>query len=105
MGGVFWGGGWGGGGAGGGLGDGVGQAEPFGDGSAMVGEEREGQVVLLDGEVVLAGGLGGDGDEQGSALAELGVEVAPGFELGDAVGAPAAAKEVDDERAEGEEVG
>ncbi len=67
-----------------GLGDGVGQAEPFGDGSARVGEEREGQVVLLDGEVVLAGGLGGDGDEQSSALAKLGVEVAPGFELGDA---------------------
>ena len=61
------------------LGDGVGEAELFGDFSAGVGEEREGQAVLLDGEVVLAGGLGGDGDEQGSALAELGVEIAPGL--------------------------
>ena len=39
------------------------------------------------------------------ALAERAVEVAPGFELGDAVGAPAAAKELDDQRAEGEQVG
>ena len=39
------------------------------------------------------------------ALAEGAVEVAPGFELGDAVGAPAAAEELDDERAEGEQVG
>ena len=61
--------------------------------------------MLLEGEVVLAGGLGGDGNEEGAAFAELGVEVAPGFEFGDAVGVPAAAEEVDDERAEGEEVG
>ena len=39
------------------------------------------------------------------ALAELAVEIAPGFQLGDAVGAPAAAKELDDQRAEGEQVG
>ena len=37
-------------------------------------------------------------------LAESAVEVAPGFEFGDAVGAPAAAKEFDDERAKGEEI-
>ncbi len=39
------------------------------------------------------------------ALAEGAVEIAPGFELGDAVGAPAAAEELDDEGAEGEHVG
>ncbi len=61
--------------------------------------------MLLEGEVVLAGGLGGDGDEEGVASAEFGLEFAPGFEFGDAVGVPAAAEEVDDERAEGQEVG
>ncbi len=86
-------------------GNGVGDAEFFGDGGAGVGEQRVRQAVLLEGEVVLASGLGGDGDEDGASLAELRVEVAPGFEFGDAVGVPAAAEEVDDERAEGEEVG
>ena len=33
------------------------------------------------------------------------MEIAPGFEFGDAVGVPTAAEEVDDEGAEGEEVG
>ena len=37
-------------------------------------------------------------------LAELTVEIAPGFQLSDAVGAPAAAEELDDERADGEQV-
>ena len=39
------------------------------------------------------------------ALAERAVEIAPGFELGDAVGAPAAAEEFDDQRPEGEQIG
>ena len=39
--------------------------------------------MLLEGEVVLAGGLGGDGDEEGVAFAELGLEFSPRFELGD----------------------
>ena len=60
--------------------------------------------MLLDGEVVLAGELGGDGDEQGSALADGGECGLPGFELGDAVGTPAATEESDDEWADGEEV-
>ena len=85
--------------------DGVGDAEFFCDGGTGVGEQREAEAVLLEGEVVLARGLGGDGDEECAALAELGVEVAPGFEFGDAVGVPAAAEEVDDEGAEGEEIG
>jgi hypothetical protein len=38
-------------------------------------------------------------------LAEGAVEVAPGFEFGDAIGAPAAAEELDDQWAEGEQVG
>src|SRR5882757_10272640 len=85
--------------------DGVGDAEFFGDGGAGVGEERVAKAVLLEGEVVLAGGLGGDGYEEGVASSEFGLEVAPGFEFGDAVGVPAAAEEVDDEGGEGEEVG
>ena len=76
-----------------------------GDGAARVGEEREGDGVLAGGEVALALGLRGDADDEGAAFAEGGIEVAPGFELGDAVGAPAAAEEIDDERAEGEQVG
>ena len=60
--------------------------------------------MLLCGEVGLALGLGADGDEERAAFADLAVEVAPGFELGDAVGAPAAAEKVDDEGAEGEEI-
>ena len=43
--------------------DSVGNAEFFCDGGTGVGEEGVGQAVLLEGEVVLAGGLGGDGDE------------------------------------------
>ena len=52
--------------------DGVGGAEFFGDGGAGVGEKREGEAVLLEGEVVLTGGLGGDGDEEGAAAADSG---------------------------------
>jgi hypothetical protein len=86
------------------LGDGVGDAEVFCEAGAGVGEKRVAQAVLLEGEVVLAGGLGRDADEKGTHLAELGVEIAPGFELRDAVGVPAAAEEVEDEGAEGEEI-
>ena len=96
-----------------GLGDGVGDAEGGGEVGAGVGEEREGEVVLLDGEVVLAGELGGDADEESAVLAGIifpGLSHfficgLPGFELGHAVGAPAASEEEDDERADGEEVG
>jgi hypothetical protein len=87
------------------LRQGVGDAELFCDDGAGIGQERVAQAVLLVGEVVLAGGLGGDADEDAAFFAEVGVEVAPGFEFGDAVGVPAAAEEVDDEGAEGEEVG
>ena len=87
------------------FGDGVGNAKLFCGDGVRIGEERVAQAVLLVGEVVLAGGLGGDADEEGSFFAELGVEVAPGFEFGDAVGVPAASEEVDDQWAEGEEVG
>jgi hypothetical protein len=60
--------------------------------------------VLLEGEVVLASGLGRDGDEEGPTFAEICVEVAPGFEFGDAIGVPTAAEEVDDEGSQSEEV-
>ncbi len=60
---------------------------------------------MLGREGVLTAILGGDGGEDGAGAADLGVEVAPGLEFGDAVGAPAAAKEVENEGAEGQEVG
>ncbi len=85
-------------------GDGVGDAELLGDGGGGVGQDGERQGVLLEGEVVVALRLRRDGDEECAEVAEAGMEIAPGFELGDAVGAPAAAEELDDERAEGEEV-
>jgi hypothetical protein len=84
--------------------DGVSDAEFFCYGGAGVGEQGIGEAVLLEGEVVLAGGLGRDGDEERAAAAEVRAEVTPGFEFGDAVGVPAAAEEADYERAEGYEV-
>jgi len=88
-----------------GFGDGVGDAEGVGQVGASVGEDGEGEVVVLDGEVVLAGELGGDGDEESSSLADGGEGSLPGFELGHAVGTPAATEEVNDERADRENVG
>jgi len=87
------------------LRDGVGDAELLGQGGTGVGEQRVGEAVLFEREVVLTRGLGGDGDEKCAIFAETSVEVAPGFEFGNAIGVPSAAEEVDDERAEGEEVG
>ena len=86
------------------LGDGVDESEFFSDGIAGVGEHRERQAVLVGHEVALALDLRTDGDHERAVLAEVAVEIAPGFELGDAVGAPAAAKEFDDQRTEGEQV-
>lgn len=77
----------------------------LGHSAAGVGEDGERKAVLADHEVALAGSLRADGSEQRAGLAEASVEVAPSFELGDAVGAPAAAKEVEDEGPEGEQVG
>ncbi len=88
-----------------GFGDGVGDAEGVGEMGAGVGEDGEGEVVVLNGEVVLARELRGDGDEQGAAVSDGGERRLPGFELGHAVGAPAATEEVDDEGADAEEVG
>ena len=44
-------------------GNGVGEAELLGYDGTGIGQQREGEGVLLEGEVVLACGLGGDGDE------------------------------------------
>jgi hypothetical protein len=85
--------------------NGVGDAELFGHGGAGVGEEGKGKAVLLEGEIVLACGLGGDGYKESTKFAEFGVQIAPSFQLGDAVGIPAAAEEAKDEGAEGEKVG
>ena len=87
------------------LGDGVGEAELLGQGAAGVGEDGKGQAVLADHEIALAGGLRADGGEKRAGFAEGRVEVAPGLELRDAVGAPAAAKEVEDEWPEGKKIG
>ena len=87
------------------FGDGVGDAEGVGEVGTGVGEDGEGEVVVLDGEVVLAGELGGDGDEEGSVVADGGEGGLPGFELGHAVGTPAATEEVNDEGADREKVG
>ena len=86
------------------IGGGPDKAVLFGDGAARVGEEWEGDGVLAGGEVALTLGLRGDADDEGAAFAKGGIEVAPGFELGDAVGAPAAAEEIDDEGTEGEQI-
>src|SRR3984885_2465230 len=85
--------------------NGVGYAKSLRDSGAGVGEQRILQAVLFERESVLTSGLRGYGDEDGAALAEVGVQIAPGFEFGDAVGIPTATEEVDDERAEGEEIG
>ena len=82
----------------------VGEAKPFSYDSAGIGQQGEGESVLLEGEVVLACGLRRDGDEEGPALAKVRNKFAPGFEFGNAVGAPASAEEVDDQRAESEEI-
>jgi len=83
---------------------GVGDAKLFSECCAWVGEQRVGKAVLLEGETVLASSLGRDRDEEGTPFAEICVEVAPDFKFCDAVGVPAATKEVDNERAEGEQV-
>jgi len=86
-------------------GDGVGEAELLGYGAARVGEQREVEAVLVKHEDVLARSLRGDGDEERAAAADLGVQIAPGFEFGDAVRIPAATEEFDNERAQGEKIG
>jgi hypothetical protein len=85
--------------------DGVSDAELFSDGGTGVGEEGKGKAVLLEGKAVLTCGLGRDGYKKSTEFAEFGVQIAPGFQLGDAVGIPTTAEEVEDERAEGEKVG
>jgi hypothetical protein len=87
------------------FGNGVGDVEGVGEDGTGVGEEGIGEVVVLGGEVVLAGELRGDGDQERALFADGGEGGLPGLELSHAVGAPAAAEEDDDERADAEEVG
>ena len=84
--------------------DGVGESELLADLATFVEEEWEWDGVLVPGEVTLADGLRRDGNDQASALAHNRIEIAPGFELGDAVRAPASAKKIQDDRADGEQV-
>ena len=87
------------------LGDGVGDAKLGGDCGAGVGEDGEGEGVALDGEVVLAHELWGDGDQERAAFAKEWEGCLPGFKLCHAVRTPAAAEEGDDQRTKGQEVG
>src|SRR4051812_22805658 len=86
------------------FGDGVDKAELLSDGVAGVGEHREGEAVLADHEVTLAFSLWRNCDEECAGFAELAMENAPSLEFCNAVGTPAAAEELDDERAQGEEI-
>src|ERR1700722_3115461 len=52
------------------LRDGVGEAKLLGKGAAGIGKHREGQAVLANHEVALAGGLWADGGKQRACLAE-----------------------------------
>ena len=87
-----------------GFGDRVGHTKGVGEDSAGVGEKGIGEVVMLGREVVLAGELRGDGDQQCALFADLGEGGLPGFELRHAVRTPAAAEKDDDERADAEQV-
>jgi len=87
------------------LGDGVDQAELLGEGAGGVGEDGERQAVLAAHEVALPLGLGADGDQEAASLAKLSVEIAPGLELGNAVGTPAAAKEFNHQGPKCEQIG
>jgi hypothetical protein len=90
----------------------VGHAELSGQCGAGVGEDGIGEIVVLDGEVVLTDKLRADGDEQRTPGAGIifpvfphfFIELLPCFELGHTVGAPAAAEEFDDDGRDGEEV-
>ena len=86
------------------FGHGIGDAEGVGEYGASVRKQGVGEVVVLSGEVILARELGGDGDQQSTFFADSREGSLPGFELGHAVGAPASAKEKDDERADAEQV-
>jgi hypothetical protein len=86
------------------LRDGVDEAEFFSECIAGIGEDREGKAMLAGHEIALALRLRADGDHEGFVLADGSVEITPGFKLSDAVGAPAAAKEFDDEGAKSEHV-
>ena len=87
------------------LGDSVDEAEFFGDRAAGVSEHGERQTVLDGHEVALALDLRANCNHQDSPLAECAVEIAPRFEFSNAIGTPAAAKEFDDQRPKGEQVG
>src|SRR5271165_7023396 len=80
---------------------GVGETELLADLATLVEEQRERDLVLPLCEVALADGLRRDCDEQRFALAHDGIEIAPRFELRDAVRTPAPTEEADDERAKG----
>ena len=87
------------------LWDDIANTEGGGDSGAGVGEDGEGEGVLLDGEVVLARRLRRDAYDEGTTGADFGEDRLPGLQLGHAVGAPAATEEGDDERADREQVG
>ena len=87
------------------LGDAVSDAELLGEFSSGVRKNWERQVMLLQREVVLTAVLRGDRHEERAQVAKLGVQFAPAFKFRGAVRAPAAAEELNDQRAEREQVG
>lgn len=86
------------------IGHGVDQAELLGQRATRVREHGEGKPVLAAHEVALALRLRAYRNQQCVALAELPVKIAPCFKFGNAVRTPAAAKELDDQWAEGQHV-
>ena len=85
--------------------DGVGQAELRRQPAARVRQHGETQPMLPRGKVILTHRLRRDADEQRTALAHDGIEIAPTLKLGDAVRAPAAAEEIDDQGPNGQQIG
>src|ERR1700678_4803941 len=60
--------------------------------------------MLYRGKVILPHSLRGDPDQQSTAFAHRSVQVSPGFQLGDAVRAPAPAEEVDHQRSQRQQI-
>src|SRR6185437_5471030 len=85
--------------------DGVGDAVLRGNFSTRVGEHWKWERMLLDGEVVVTAVLRRDGDEERPHPADFAMQIAPRFQLRDAIRAPASAEELDYQRAEREQIG
>ncbi len=61
--------------------------------------------MLLDQQIILMNGLRGDCHQQCAAFAYSWVSIAPGSQLRHAIGAPASAKKIDDQRSQRQQIG